>query len=670
LYDAGIYSAKSAYLCDGVMKTVEGQKDEAKQKEPQRLLGFSDGAIACVLIVISVFCYGNTLKNSFVYDDNRQVLENQYIKSWHYLPKIFSTTVWAFKGEIGTSNYYRPLMTFSYLLLWQAFPELPFGFHLFNVVLNMGVVLLVFYAGNALFRDRRIGLFSALIFAVHPVHTETVAWIAAVPDLEATFFCLVTFLLFAGRAPDGWRRQIPLIAGYFLALLSKEPSLLLAPLLVFYEHAVRTEDSEVSLPIKILRYAPVVSLGVFYLAVRAALFGSLVPVLQRATLSWPETFLSAFALVARYAKLLLWPANLSAFHVFYPSHSLGEAEVLAGIAIVALSAGIILLCWKRAPVISFSMLWIGFLLAPVLNARWMASNVLTERYLYLPSVGFCWIAAWCGTKFWENLPERRWIQLQVRGALLFATAVFVISCSAATIRRNRVWQSDEELYLQTLETDPDAYYIRSNLGVIYFDRGDYSAAEREWKRALAGKPDSVATLVDLALIQTREKRYPEAAELLQRAIRLKPLYADAHYNYGALLDKTGDSAKALQEYERAVEVAPLDAVAHRWYGKALVARGMREPAEQELQRSLALQPVYDTFQDLTRLYLNEGKNESAEATLRKFLAMFSSDAEGHFQLARILEAKGMKDEARAQYLAGLATDARNVEALKAVDRLR
>jgi protein O-mannosyl-transferase len=641
------------------MRTAEKQTSETAAAESRKLARLSDGAIACVLLVLCVFCYGNTLKNSFVYDDDQQVLENQYIKSWHYLPKIFSTTVWAFQGEIGTSNYYRPLMTFSYLLLWQAFPDLPFGFHLFNLALNMGVVLLVFYSGQALFRDRRIGFFSALLFAVHPVHTEAVAWIAAVPDLEATLFCLVTFLLFARSVPDGWRRQIPIVAAYFLALLSKEPALLLAPLLIFYEHNVRDDRGETSLPTKVFRYAPAACLGILYLAIRTALFGSLVPVLQRAALSWLATFLSAFALVARYTRLLLWPAKLSVFHVFYPSASLREPPVLAGIAIVLLSAGLVVFCWKRVPVISFSMLWIGFLLAPVLNARWMASNVLTERYLYLPSVGFCWIAAWCGAMLWDARPGRNWLRLELRAAALFAVTVFLVYGSAATIRRNRDWLSDVTLYTRTLETDPDADYIRTNLGAIYFDRRDYPDAQREWERAIVGKPDSAPTLVDLALIYMREDRDADAEKLLQRALRLKPLYADAHYNHGQLLDKAEDSAKALQEYQRAVEVAPLDAVAHRWYGRALVARGRLAEAQIELKRSLELQSVYDTFQDLTKLYLDEGKNQDAENVLRKFLVMFPSDAEGHFQLAHILEMTGRTEEARKEYLAGLATDPGN-----------
>jgi protein O-mannosyl-transferase len=644
--------------------------EKTNQPVPRRPFALSDGAIACVLVVVSLLCYGNTLKNGFVYDDGQQVIENPYIKSWHFLPKIFTSTVWSFQGEIGTSNYYRPLMTFSYLLLWQMFPDLPFGFHLFNVVLNVAVVLLGCYAGQALFRDRRIGYFSALIFAVHPVHTEAVAWVAAVPDLEATLFCLATYLYFARRPPDGWKRQIPLVCFYFLALLSKEPSLLLAPILAFYEYRVREEETNVSPRTKRWRYAPVCAMAILYLLVRTALFGSLVPVLQRAALPWPQTFLTAFALVARYTRLLFWPAKLSVFHVFHASTSLADPEVLAGIAIVGLSAAFVLFCWNRAPIISFCLLWIGFLLAPVLNARWMASNVLTDRYLYLPSIGFCWLVAMCGVKIWDAQPATNWVRLELRAAVIFMLAAVVVAGCAATIRRNRDWQSDVVLYTRTLETDPDASYIRTNLGAIYFDRRDYARAAQEWERALAGKADSVPTLVDLGLIYTREGRYTEAADVLRRALKLKPLFANAHYDYAMVLDKTGNPEQALTEYKRAVDVAPLDPLAHRWYGTALAARGRLSEAETEFTRSLELQPLYDTFQDLTKVYLAEKKTQPAENLLRKFLALYPSDAEGHFQLAQILESSRRAVEARKEYLAGLATDPANPKAKEALQHLR
>src|SRR5437899_1562251 len=89
--------------------------------------------IVIALFVCAIACYANTLTNAFVYDDDQQILQNPYVKSWHYLPQIFTTNVWSFVGAAGSTNYYRPLMTLTYLILWKSFGELPFGFHLFNI---------------------------------------------------------------------------------------------------------------------------------------------------------------------------------------------------------------------------------------------------------------------------------------------------------------------------------------------------------------------------------------------------------------------------------------------------------------------------------------------------------------------------------------------------------
>jgi hypothetical protein len=105
------------------------------------------------LCLLSFSLYANTLLNGFVYDDELQILANPYVKSWHYLSKIFGTTVWSFIGAAGDTNYYRPMMTFSYLLLWKAFGDLPFGYHLFSILLNALVVALIYAAGKELFES-------------------------------------------------------------------------------------------------------------------------------------------------------------------------------------------------------------------------------------------------------------------------------------------------------------------------------------------------------------------------------------------------------------------------------------------------------------------------------------------------------------------------------------
>src|ERR1700730_4816668 len=97
---------------------------------------WSDATLVALLLLVTLVCYANILANSFVYDDSQQILQNPYVKSWHFIPQIFGTTVWSFVGQAGTTNYYRPLMTFTFLVLWKIFGPIPFGFHLFSLLMQ------------------------------------------------------------------------------------------------------------------------------------------------------------------------------------------------------------------------------------------------------------------------------------------------------------------------------------------------------------------------------------------------------------------------------------------------------------------------------------------------------------------------------------------------------
>mgnify|MGYP001304083490 CR=1 FL=1 len=147
------------------------------------------------LLMLAVVPYLNTLTGAFVFDDRQQILENPYVHSFQYVGKIFESAVWSFQGAQGLTDYYRPLMSLAYLLCYKLFGPAPFSFHVLNLVLHASIVLLVLALARRLFRDRLTALLAAGLFALHPIHTESVAWIAGLTDLELGFFFLLLFHL-------------------------------------------------------------------------------------------------------------------------------------------------------------------------------------------------------------------------------------------------------------------------------------------------------------------------------------------------------------------------------------------------------------------------------------------------------------------------------------------
>src|SRR5690348_2651456 len=199
--------------------------------------------ILSFILVLAFAVYANTLTNGFVYDDHQQVQENPYAQSFRYVGKIFTSTVWSFQGEEGKTNYYRPLMTLVYLLSNKAFQGLPYGFHLINILLNCVVVALVFSVCARLFGDQSVALGAAALFALHPVHTEVVAWVAALTELELAVFYLASFLYFLRiqreSTTDDKKMQLMGWLFFGLALLSKEQAITLIVLATVYEHLYR-----------------------------------------------------------------------------------------------------------------------------------------------------------------------------------------------------------------------------------------------------------------------------------------------------------------------------------------------------------------------------------------------------------------------------------------------
>lgn len=634
--------------------------------------GAANGATVYGLLILgSVLPYLNTLFNGFVYDDNTQVLNNPYVRSFHHLPQIFLTNVWSFTGAEGVTNYYRPLMTLGYLFCYQYFGPLAYGFHLVNIVFHAAVVCALYKVTAKMYARGDMAFGAAILFALQPIHTESVAWIAAVTDLELTLFFLLAFGFYLSLG-DGPAQRTALVqtgmAGSFvLAILSKEQALMLPVLATTYEHLYRGDRHETSWRQKLSRYGALWVLGFIYLLFRIIFLGAPAPVLQKPGLTWPQAFLSALALVGMYLWKLVWPVRLCAFYVFHKSASLIDPRALLGGAATVLCVAIFLVLWKRDRTASFGLVWFFVTIAPVLNARWMAANVFAERYLYLPSVGFCWAAAWGGLALWRRmeLAGGPW-----RKVLAATAGAIALLCLGRIVTRNRVWRNNEALFTDTLAASPDAYLIRNNLGVVYWDRGEVKRAESEWLNSLAEAPQNPVILNNIGMVYTAQKHYERAVEIFRRAIRLKANYTDPRMNLGLAFAQMGRKDLAEREYRAAVDLSPLDYRARNLLGKIYLDSGRTAEAQNQFLLSAESVPNSFAYDKLGDLYAKQGVAENAERDFRASIALDAYDSHAHFALARIDEAKGRLRDALAEYQAGFLSDPTNRTALAAWGRLR
>jgi Tfp pilus assembly protein PilF len=644
------------------------QADAAGGRQATRQL---DTLSIAGLILCAALPYLNTLLNGFVYDDNRQVLDNPYLKSFHFLPQVFDTTVWSFVGMQGVSNYYRPMMTFGYAVCYHLFGPLAYGFHLVNVCLHVGVVLLVFGVARRLFNDRAVAFVAACLFALHPIHTEAVAWVAAVTTLDVTFFYLLTFWLFLSMArPRGGVSplvKLAAVVGFGLTIFSKEQALTFPLLAMAYEHFFREDRAETTFWQKARRYGEFWLMDLAYVLFRIEHLGAFAPQVQLSHLGWYSSVLSALALVGQYLGKLFWPVELCAYYVFHKSTSVFEPRVLAGIATLAACVVVFAVLARRNRTASFGFVWFFVTLAPVLDIRYLAGNVFAERYLYLPSVGFCWLGGWAGVKLWKSLAARRRLW---RYGLPAVSCVLALLLAVRVIARNRDWRSDDTLYSQTLKVSPRATNIRENLGVVAWNHGRIDEAEKQWSIALNLNPNSPITLTNLGLVYARRKQYEQAEHSFREAMLHKPDYTDPHLNLGSMMMDLGRFEEAEWQLRAAVALSPLIPSCHNKLGKLYLKEGRPAEAAEQFSRSVRAAPNFEGYDGLGDVYLQLQYPARAKRAYAEAARINPYDSRAHFGLARIAASDGHPVAALAEYKRGFETDPNNQEAKSAVKALR
>lgn len=636
-----------------------------------RFSQWSNGALAGVLLLAAAVPYLNSLRNGFVYDDLTQILRNPYIYRFSHLKQVFTTGSWSYLGQAGLTNYYRPLLTFAYLLSYHAFGKVAFGYHLVNLVMNAAVVLVLFWLALALFRRRSVAFLAALIFALEPVHSEAVAWIAGLTGLEVSLFCALAFLCFVKASRPQGARSEGMIAGmavfYALALLSKEQALCLPLLATIYEHAYREDRRSTNWRQKIARYGALWLLAGAYLLIRIRALGAFAPLDYASRLTRGQALLSGFALTGHYLEKIFWPWNLCAFYVFNKSSSFFDPRVLGGVAAVAALAAAFWFLWSRYRTASFGIVWFAVMLAPVLNARWMAANVFAERYLYLPSMGFCWAVVPCAIALWHAASSR---QKVLPNAIAWSIAALIVLAAVRIAVRNRDWNNNVRLYTVTLAQQPDAYPMLNNLGNEYWERGEFEMAKREWDQAYRVRPNLAPLLSNLGLYYSKKGDDSRALAYYRRAMRARPDFSASHEDAGLVYMKTDQLPQAELQLGMAVALAPLDANAHLELGRAYLRQNRAKLALVQFRSSIKSRPTAEAWDDLGKTYAILGQTDDAGRAFEKAIVLRPFDHVAHFGLGAIYLRAGKRRDAERQYQAGLVTDPKDAGALDALKELR
>jgi protein O-mannosyl-transferase len=657
----------------------------AKKTKPNTLFNgqtsrtstFSAAALLCVL---AIGAYANGISNGFVWDDHEQVAMNPSLRPGAPLLHLAAANIWAAAraGVRERSNYYRPLQMVTYRLTASVFRFDPRAFHAVNLGFHLVVVLLAFALFDRLTGRMGLAFAAAALFAVHPVHSEAVDWIAALPDIGCTAFFLLAFLFFVlarGQAsqsqsinPSRGGRVLFLaasFAAFAAALLWKENAIVFPLIVIVYVFSL----GENAPPVRRIGDALKLSLPYWcilglYCLLRLRVLGFVVTRQRNWILSQLEFGLTALNLVSAYWRKLLAPVHLNAYYIFVPVRTLQDPRAIAGILFLILAAGAIAYGLRRAPLASFAALWVFITLIPVLNVYAVGRNVFAERYLYLPSVGFCFLSVLMADWVVRSLPAHF-----RRPAAASALAAVLILFAGWTFGRNPVWQDDSALFTRTLESSPNAPFVQGMVAALQPNNAaGQISAETHYLRAISlaeseVPPDRLQMAIageGLASIYAARGDFDQALRALAKVRVAAPEDPEVDGEEGLILTQAGRWTEAEAALRRAVAISPNDANVLNALGLITWQHdGHLGESAEYFSRALDVHSEPDDFNaslhsNLGAVYGQQGRFSDAIAQFKIAVQIAPHDPEYLTNLATAFRAVGRSDDARRALLAALA----------------
>ena len=586
---------------------------------------------------------GNDFTN---YDDNLYVTRNWQVQQG----LTWESVRWAF-SSIGVFNWH-PLTWLSHILDCQFFGLRAWGHHLTSIWLHALNVVLAFAVLRRMTGAVGRSFIVALVFGLHPLRVESVAWVAERKDVLSTSFWMLTLWAYARfaqfeTAAQSQEPRSTLSAG-------RHPSFYYCLSLVFFSLGLMSKPMLVTVPclLLLLDYWPLGRWGrndgrrlaaekaPFFLA--AMVVSAVTFVVQRQggamtdALPLPARLANVPVAYCRYLGKLFWPVELAAFYP--PAHWPLGTVALAGGLLAALTTTAVLLR-RRRPYFLVGWLWFIGTLIPVIGLVPAGKQSMADRYSYVPSLGIFVVLVWGASE----LSGRR--RYQAVGATA-TVAVAALVCFCLTRKQVGYWKNSETLFRHALLVTRNNYLAHGNLGLALQEQGHTEEAMGEYRAALKAKPDYAIAHLDLGAALAYLGRPTEAAGQLLEALRLQPRFAEAHFNLGILLQQQGRLEEAVGEYQRALRLKLPSADAHYNLGLALVRLGRSEEAIGHFEKALKLQPNSpDAHISLGLALGRKGQTEGAITHYRQALRLMPDNVRAHFYLGVALSGKGQLEEA-------------------------
>lgn len=603
--------------------------------------------LCIVLIAVTLAVYMQTANHQFInFDDTVYVTDNPNVKG----SITGANIVWAFTAT-SASNWH-PLTWISHMTDVQLFGLNPRGHHLTSVVMHAAAVLLLFLLLAQITAAHWQSLFVAALFALHPLHVESVAWVAERKDVLSCLFWLLTLMLYARyvRQP-GTGRYLATLACFATGLMAKPMLVTLPVVLLLLDYwplkRFRPEQSPdgtsagtsvtklVKEKIPFFLFSALSSAITIYAQHQGGAMKNLdaVPIGLRIG--------NSMVAYAQYMVRTIWPHDLALLYPIPASISLWQ--ILAS-ALLLIAVSVAVIRYRRShPYLLVGWFWFLVTLLPVIGLIQVGGQSMADRYTYIPLTGLFIIAAWG-----INDLLRGWRQRQAFLSIL--AGLVICALTAATWRQLGYWQDSITLYRHTLAVTSDNYLILNNYGIALTEQGNLDSAIMQYQEALRVWPRSANAHINLGAALAQQGRFPEAIEQYQAAINLQPDYALARGDMGKALANLGRADEALVQYEQALKLDPGLADVHLNLALLLMKAGRPEEARQHYETVLRLEPYSVKAPNNMGIALaQEGRMNEAAGYFADAVRIAPDSVEAHFNLGVALARMNRREEAARQF---------------------
>jgi tetratricopeptide (TPR) repeat protein len=630
--------------------------------------------IVCVFLVVAVWLvFGQTVRYGFVnFDDDAYFTSNYHVKAG----LTWSGVSWAFRT--GHASNWHPLTWLSLMLDAQLSGPGPMGPHLTNVILHAANAVLLFLLLKRLTRTLWPSACVAMMFAIHPLHVESVAWVAERKDVLSGFFFMLTLLMYVQYVEQSKLQRPGSKVSYGLALLFFALGLMSKPMLVTLPFVlllldwwplgrVAGENNSAAGPSSFLSSSALARRKINHLLLEKLPFLLLCAASCVATiLAQREAIKSMIVLpltlrlnnamvsVVIYLKQMVWPANLAAF---YPYRFDMPAWQVAGAGTLLLC--ITLLAWRTAqrfPCFLVGWLWYLGMLVPVIGLVQVGGQAHADRYTYLPHIGLAMVFVW--------VLRDCTISWRYRHQILVTMGSVVIGVWMVCSRKQTAcWQNDESLWTHALACTSENYTAHNNLGYVLVGQGRTAEAIKHYQEALAINPNYSEVINNLGTALLDQGRLDEAAKYYHRAIEIYPGFAEAYNNLGILLTKQGQAAEAIEYYRKSIELNPNRAEFYNNFGNLLATQGQPPQAIEQFQKALEVEPDNAKVRyNLANVLTAQGRRDEAIEQFQQVLKQMPDSIHARYQLGLLLQSQGRFAPAVAQLQKVLELDPKHVMA--------